>query len=75
MPPVFELGDINGDGIIDILDMVRLVQIILETADEPSDDELSRADINQDGLVNIGDIISLVQLLLTEGGEVEEQPT
>ena len=75
VPPVYELGDINGDGIIDILDMVRLVQIILETADEPSDDELSRADINQDGIVNIGDIISLVQLLLTEGGEVEEQPT
>ena len=44
-------GDLNGDGIIDILDLIILVNIIL------SGEYNFMADINEDGIVNILDIV------------------
>jgi hypothetical protein len=51
-------GDINGDGILNILDIVSLVNLVL------SGDYESSGDINQDGTLNILDIVSLVNLIL-----------
>jgi hypothetical protein len=52
-------GDINGDGILNILDIVSLVNLVL------SGDYESAGDINQDGTLNILDIVSLVNLILS----------
>ena len=46
------LGDINTDNIIDVLDIILMVNIILETY-EPNNQELWLADINEDGYINI----------------------
>ena len=51
-------GDINSDGILNILDIVSLVNLVLANDYEPS------GDINQDGTLNILDIVSLVNLIL-----------
>ena len=51
-------GDINDDGILNILDIVSLVNLVL------ADDYNSTADINQDNIINILDIVSLVNLIL-----------
>ena len=51
-------GDINGDGILNILDIVSLVNLILTGNYEAS------GDINGDDLLNILDIVSLVNLIL-----------
>jgi hypothetical protein len=51
-------GDINGDGILNILDIVSLVNLVLSNNYEAS------GDINGDGLLNILDIVSLVNLIL-----------
>ena len=56
------LGDLNSDGYIDILDIVRIISIIL--GDEPSDWETYAADVNQDGAINILDVVALVNLIL-----------
>jgi len=53
------LGDINDDGLINILDIIQSVNIIL--AVEPYN---SLADVNNDGMVNVLDIISLVNIIL-----------
>jgi hypothetical protein len=53
------LGDLNGDGILNILDIVILANLIL------SGDESNQAgDLNQDGYYNILDIVILVNLIL-----------
>ena len=56
------LGDVNADGEIDVLDIVRLVSIILNS--DANDYELNASDINGDGDVNVMDVVLLVQLIL-----------
>ena len=57
--PNILLGDINLDGIINILDIISSVNIILGTIDFNN-----TADMNQDGVVNVLDIVSLVNIIL-----------
>lgn len=49
-----KIGDINGDGKVNIKDWNRLYEHINETA-ELSEEEFLRADVNNDGKVNIKD--------------------
>ena len=56
--PDLLLGDINSDGLVNILDVVQLVNIVLLNQFE------SLADINSDDLVNILDIVQLVNIIL-----------
>ncbi|NOZ07420.1 MAG: hypothetical protein GXO91_00920 [FCB group bacterium] len=58
------LGDVNGDGALDILDIVRIVNIILLLPPEPTDYELWAGDLNQDDQINVLDVISLLNLIL-----------
>ena len=53
------LGDINGDGIINVLDIVSLVNIILF-----SDEYNAAADVNSDGVINILDVVLMVTVIL-----------
>ena len=53
------LGDINGDSMVNVTDIVMLVDIILNSGS----DNLS-SDINQDGLINVTDIVLLIDLIL-----------
>ena len=54
-----DLGDVNEDGIINVLDIVTLVNWIL--LEQYSDS----GDMNNDGLLNILDIVQLVNLILS----------
>ena len=51
-------GDINGDGLLNILDVVSLVNLVL------AGDYDDAGDINGDGFLNILDVVSLVNLVL-----------
>ena len=63
LSPEGNLGDINNDSLINILDVVSLINIILETS-IPNDYETWAADINQDSNINVLDIVILVNLIL-----------
>ena len=52
------LGDINNDSIINVLDVIALVNIIIDG------DWNDNGDLNQDGLINVQDIITLINLIL-----------
>ena len=52
------IGDINLDGFINILDIVGLVNIILDSVSN------SNSDLNQDGSSNILDVVLLVGIIL-----------
>ena len=53
------LGDMNGDGDLNVLDVVILANLILA-----GDDSNLAGDLNQDGSLNILDIVNLVNLIL-----------
>ena len=51
-------GDVNADGVVNILDIVLLGNMVL------SDEYDSTADLNNDGLLNVLDIVVLVDTIL-----------
>ena len=53
------LGDVNGDGSLNILDIVIIANIILG-----SEENVPQADVNQDGELNILDIVTLANMIL-----------
>ena len=53
-------GDINNDGILNVLDIVLLVNIIL------SNEYDIIADINEDGFIDILDVVMMVNILISE---------
>lgn len=54
------IGDVNGDGTVNISDVTLLVNIILGNATDP----YGNADVNGDGTVNISDVTLLVNIIL-----------
>ena len=58
--PVFEPGDVNQDGNVNISDVTDLIDCLLSNG-TPS----STADVNGDGDVNIADVTALIDLLLS----------
>ena len=54
------LGDINGDGIPNILDLVSLVNLILYG------EYMDTGDLNEDGTLNILDVVLLANLILSD---------
>ena len=58
-------GDINNDGIVNVIDIISLVNIIIgETSFDDSD--LCNGDLTQDGIINVQDIISLINFIFNE---------
>ena len=60
---LFEIGDINQDTTIDILDIIQLVNFIMGT--DISGLEFYLADLNTDNTINIQDIIIIINYILT----------
>ena len=56
-------GDINGDSILNILDIIILVNIILGI-DVEDDCQVQLSDVNEDGILNILDIVIVVNTIL-----------
>jgi len=55
----YSQGDVNTDGVINILDIVLSVNFVLGV-DSPSNIQSALADMNSDGIINILDVILLV---------------
>ena len=58
------IGDVNGDGSLNILDIVYIANIIIGSAEY-----VPEADANQDGELNILDLATLANIIL-EGNEI-----
>jgi hypothetical protein len=57
------LGDLNFDGVLNVIDVVSLVSGILGGG-LTNDQELA-ADLNGDGTINVIDIVTLVNIILS----------
>ena len=58
----FLLGDVNNDGEVNISDITKLIDILLDGTID--DSLLQRADVNNDGEVNISDISKILDIIL-----------
>ena len=56
-----DLGDVNGDTLINILDLVQMANYMLEISTPTYE---CAADYNQDGIVNILDLVLIVNYIL-----------
>ena len=54
----FNIGDVNSDGSINVLDVVQVVTLILEG------EYASSGDLNEDGSLDVVDIVQLVNIIL-----------
>jgi hypothetical protein len=58
------LGDINSDNIIDVIDIIRVVNIIINSGSTPTELEMCAADLNIDGSVDVLDVLIMINLIL-----------
>lgn len=58
------VGDVNGDGQVNVVDVTVLVNHTLGNEVESFDETV--ADMNDDGKVNIADVTSLVNYILSK---------
>ena len=54
------VGDVNGDGRVNVSDVTTLINMILGLT--PMDE--TRADVNGDGRVNVSDVTALINIIL-----------
>ena len=54
-----DLGDVNCDGQLNVLDIVSLVNIIMDDGEY-----IEEGDVNGDGVLNVLDVVQLVILVL-----------
>jgi rhamnogalacturonyl hydrolase YesR/pectate lyase len=57
-------GDANGDGVVDVADIVAIVNFILENP--AADFNEQAADVNGDGIIDVGDVVAVVNLILNQ---------
>ena len=51
-------GDVNADGVVNVLDVVLIINMVLNS------EYTSTADINSDGVINVLDVVVLVSIIL-----------
>lgn len=59
--PVYQIGDVNHDGSVNIADVTTLIDYLLSDASAAP----AEADVNGDGSINIADVTALIDILLS----------
>jgi hypothetical protein len=57
------IGDVNEDGILNVVDIVSIVSYIMAEVDY-NECQLSLSDYNFDGIVNVVDVVAIVNMIL-----------
>lgn len=60
---VYPQGDVNGNDLVNVTDIIIMIDFILEYL-VPTDDEFDRSDLNGDGQIDVSDILLLVEIIL-----------
>jgi hypothetical protein len=74
-PECSMFGDVNQDGVIDVLDVVMMVGAVLGDGTNLDASQFYAADVNGDGQLNVNDIVLLVQTLMARRELTQEQAT
>ena len=60
------VADVNADGVLNVLDIVRVVNIIVNSGLPSTDFEECASDLSGDGNINILDVIGIINIVLDE---------
>lgn len=61
------MGDVTGDGVVDVGDAVKLLKAIAsKTTDEFSKDVFTAADVTRDGVIDVGDAVKLLKAIASK---------
>ena len=61
------MGDVTGDGVVDVGDAVKLLKAIAsKTTDEFSDEVFEAADVTRDGVIDVGDAVKLLKAIASK---------
>lgn len=60
-----QVGDVIPDGVVNVFDLVRAANIMLEIEPEPSRHEIWATDTNSDGKVDLLDLFNIVCIILS----------
>ncbi len=63
-PPIDNMGDVNGDGVVDIQDAMLLARYAGQLIGEDALD-LTAADMNSDGSINLIDVMLIMRHALS----------
>ena len=58
--PEFTLGDVNGDGVVSIVDVTALIDVLLGDGTY-----IQAGDMDEDGSMTIVDVTALIDVLLS----------
>jgi len=61
--PVSILGDVNGDGNVNIADVVAILSAMLENK---TVDEMPQANVNGDGAIDIADVVAVLSIMANQ---------
>ena len=64
-------GDANGDGLVNVTDIVATVNFIMEKPSEGFNK--AAADLTGDGEINVTDIVKMVNIIMTSGSRMYQQ--
>ena len=62
--PECPAGDIDQDGFVDVTDIIRVVNIIINSGFPPSEIEICSADVNSDDQINVLDVLILINVII-----------
>ena len=65
--PGFIAGDANGDGVVDVTDIVSIANAILGRPSNSFD--ATAADVNGDGSIDVTDIVVIANMILRGNGQ------
>ena len=57
----------EGDGVVNVLDVIRIIQYIIDAPPDPESENFNRADLNNDGRIDVLDVVTLVNIILAPG--------
>ena len=63
---LISVGDINNDGVLNVLDVVIAINMII-SGQEPTQNDVDILDFNDDGVINILDIVQLINIIILVG--------
>ena len=57
-------GDANGDGSVNVMDVIAVIDYVLENAPTPF--VFKNADVNNDNDINVMDVVGVIDIVLAE---------
>ncbi len=66
------IGDVNGDGVINVQDLVMLVNYIIDPDNPHPDFVEENADVTGDGVIEVADVVALTNLILERTNETSD---